>query len=585
MDPVFEIKARLPIEELVGQYCQLQKKGRNLVCVCPFHNDSHPSFTVSPDKGIGYCFACNNGGDIFSFYQLIENVDFRQAIKELAEKTGVELPDAPQQSIVKKDEKERLRECLEAAKAFYKQSLDKNEAAQKYLQKRGISTEEINKFGIGLAPDSFSETYEHLLKQGFSRSELLQSGLAVQKDLSEGRMYDRFRNRIMFPIHDHQGKIVAFGGRTLGDDDAKYINSSEGPLYRKSAVLYGYHYAKEAIRQEKRMIMVEGYFDVIACHRVGVTNVSAVSGTALTEEHVQLIKRSAETVVLCLDQDQAGRTAAEKAFALCSPEGVNVHAVVLEQKDPDEAAAANPGLLKEKLSTAGKPYLDTVIDSLANEDTSSVEGKRKVIKQISPLMQSIGSAVEKQHYMARIAGLLGTTEVVLAEDLERLNKNNTPAYRPNSEPLCTEKAPGARDFSQIDITLGLFCLYPMHLPLLETLIPPEEGFPAAVYEALRQLDNPEIITPEILALPDDHAERLSILLLFCENNDFLDWSEKIASQEIKRNCQSANRLFLQVKQREIAKKLLNARSQGDADTEAELSAQYQQILQLGKMAK
>lgn len=585
MDPVAEIKARLPIEDLVGQYCQLQKKGRNLVCICPFHKDSHPSFTVSPDKGIAYCFACNNGGDIFSFYQKIENVDFRQALKDLADKTGVKLPDLPQESAVKKDEKDRLRECLDEARKYYQQQLKQNEAAQKYLQKRGISAEEIIKFGIGVAPDSFSATYEHLLKQGFSRSEILKAGLAIQKDLSEGRMYDRFRNRIMFPIHDHQGKIVAFGGRTLGEDDAKYINSSEGPLYRKSAVLYGYHYAKDAIRDQKKVVMVEGYFDVVACHRVGVENVVAVSGTALTEEHVQLIKRSAETVVLCLDQDTAGQAAAERAFTLCSPQGVHVHAVVLEQKDPDEAAAADANAFKEQMVNGGKPYLDTVIDQLQNQDITSVEGKRAVLKRMAPLLQLVNTAVEKEHYLERIAGLLGTTKTVLEEDVDRVEK--APVLR-TSVPVGDESAStqSRHHFSDAEITLALFCMYPIHLRLLDMLIAPEDGMAAVLYDALKALDAvPDMVMPETLGLEEEYSERLSILLLFCEQNNFTDWSENISAQEIRRNCQAVNRRYLQQKQRDIAKQLLRARAEGDTVSEAELSTQYQQVLQLAKLAK
>lgn len=585
MDPVAEIKARLPIEDLVGQYCQLQKKGRNLVCICPFHKDSHPSFTVSPDKGIGYCFACNNGGDIFSFYQLIESVDFRQALKDLADKTGVKLPDIPQESAVKKDEKDRLRECLETAKNYYQQNLKNHATAVEYLKKRGISAEESMKFGIGVAPDSFSATYEFLLKQGYSRSEILKAGLAIQKDLSEGRMYDRFRNRIMFPIHDHQGKIVAFGGRTLGDDDAKYINSSEGPLYRKSAVLYGYHYAKEAIRTQKKVVMVEGYFDVIACHRVGVENVVAVSGTALTEEHVQLIKRSAETVVLCLDQDAAGQAAAERAFTLCSPQGVHVHAVVLNEKDPDEAAVADAAAFKDQMLNGGRPYLDTVLTQLQKEDVTSVEGKRIVMKRVAPLLQLINTAVEKEHYLSKIAGLLGTTETVLQEDLNRLEKAPTPKTLPQIKES-TETKVSRHHFTDLEITLALFCMYPVHLNLLDMLIQPEEGLAAALYDCLKELEEkPETVSPDILGLPEEYAERLSILLLFCEQNNFSDWSENVSAQEIRRNCQATNRRYLQQKQRDIAKELLKARAEGDTASETKLSTKYQQVLQLAKLAK
>ena len=583
MDPVLEIKARLPIEDLVGQYCQLQKKGRNFVCVCPFHNDKHPSFTVSPDKGIGYCFACSSGGDIFSFYQLIEGVDFRQAIKDLAEKTGVELPDIPQESSVKKDEKDRLRECLDAARKFYQDMLVKDKEAQEYLKGRSITGDQVVEFGIGVAPDSFNATYDHLLKEGFSRSEIVKAGLGVQKDLQEERIYDRFRHRIMFPIHDHQGKIVGFGGRTLGDSDAKYINSSEGPLYRKASVLYGYHYAKDAIRETKSVVMVEGYFDVLACNRCGIKNVVAVSGTALTEEHVKLLKRSADKLILCLDQDRAGRDAAERAFTLCSPEGLHVHAVRLEEKDPDELAAKDADALQSILAEGGKPYLDAVCEEIAETDLSSVEGKRDALERLSPLLQAIGTSVEREHYMGTVAALLGTTPLVLQEDLDRLAAAPVPTT-PDTSPV-EDTLPATSRFSKGDIALGLFCMYPAQLHLLDQFIEPEEGLQAVLYASLKKLEDVEKITVEMLSLPEEYAEKLSILLLFCEQNNFGDWSESLAAQEIRRNMQAANREFLQQKQREIAKKLVKARAEGNSSEEVELSTQYQRVLKLAKMAR
>ena len=202
MDTVAEIKMRLPIEQLVAQYAQLTKKGRNFVCLCPFHNDSKPSLLVSPDKGIAYCFACRSGGDIFSFYQKIENVDFPQAIRELAEKTGVRVEERVGAAAPKKDEKERARECVNAALRFYRDQLKVTPAALEYLKKRAVSAEQIEQFQIGAAPDSFSATYEHLLKDGFSRKEILAAGLGIQRELQEERIYDRFRNRLMFPIFD-----------------------------------------------------------------------------------------------------------------------------------------------------------------------------------------------------------------------------------------------------------------------------------------------------------------------------------------------------------------------------------------------
>lgn len=341
MDSVAEIKMRLPIEQLVAQYCQLTKKGRNFVCLCPFHNDSHPSLLVSPDKGIAYCFACRSGGDIFSFYQKIEGCDFPQAIRELAEKTWVKIQERPFMGAVKKDEKDRARECVHAALRLYRDHLKQSPAAQEYLRNRGVTQEQIEQFAIGVAPNSFSATYEELLKQGFSRKEILAAGLGIQKEIREERIYDRFRNRLMFPISDAQGNLVGFGGRTLGDDgssglttgSAKYINSSDGILFHKSGILYGMHHAKDAVREKGRALLVEGYFDVLACHRVGVTHTVATCGTALTAEHVKLLKRYTETVTLCLDSDQAGQDAMERAFLLLSKEGVHVETVILPGKE------------------------------------------------------------------------------------------------------------------------------------------------------------------------------------------------------------------------------------------------------------
>jgi DNA primase len=584
MDPVFEIKARLPIEELVGQYCALSKKGKHLKCVCPFHNDTHPSMLVSPDKGIAYCFSCNSGGDIFGFYQKIEGVDFRQALKDLGEKTGVDVSDVKQDT-VKKDVKDRLRECLEAAQTFYVRSFKENDLAKAYIQKRKIPEDQIEKFGIGYAPDSFSETYEYLLKQGFSKTEILDAGLGVQKDLSEGRIYDRFRNRVMFPIHDHQGKLVAFGGRTLGEDDAKYINSSESPLYHKSSVLYGFHYAKEAMRTEKKVIIVEGYFDVLACHKVGVTNVVAASGTAFTMEHVKLLKRSAEIVVLCMDQDAAGRKAAENAFHLSSSEGLHVHIATLPEKDPDETAAKEPGLLQRILQEEDRPYLDFVIEELQKQDLSSVQGKRLALKTLLPLIDSITLSVEKSHYMTKVASLLGTTETTLQEDIARLPKQFT--QNPELSEQGDENAEADRKspFSSMEIALALLVLYPVHKPLLKKLISPEGEKEEALYMGLQDAPEGPTLTVEMLDIPEDAKERLSILLLYLEDHGMGDWSETIAGLEIAKNCTNANRDFLQRKQKEIAKKLMQAKSEGRTSDEVQLTAQYQQVLKLAKMAR
>ena len=583
MDPTLEIKARLPIEELVGQYCQLKKKGRGFVCLCPFHQDTHPSMQVSPDKGIAYCFACSSGGDIFSFYQKIEGVDFRQALKDLGEKTGVKVEGLATETPAKKDHKDRIRECLLAAEKFYAKMLNASTSAKAYLSKRAVSEELQKEFSLGLAPDSFSDTYEHLLKAGFSRKEIVDASLGIQKDLSEGKIYDRFRNRIMFPISDGNGQIIGFGGRTLGDDDAKYINSGETPLYNKSVALYGLHLAKDAIRESKKVILVEGYFDVLACHRIGIRNTVAVSGTALTEQHVKILKRHAETVVLCLDQDRAGQQAAERAFLLCAEAELPVHAVTLEEKDPDDAAMSDPEGLKTILESGGTPYLDLVIEKLQEGDLSSTEGKRDALMALLPLLQALASSVERDHYTAKVASLLQTTEMALKEDLEKL-KNQTTLLRPLPDTAKQEKEE-ASGFSSTEIALGIFLLFPTLKTLLSELIEPQEEFCKVLYEALKDIPDVKELTLDMLTVSEEWKERAAILMLYCEEHGFSQWSQSLAEREIRKNCAVSNREILREKQREIARKLQIARKEGNASEETKLSLQYQKVLKLAQIAK
>ncbi|TSC58766.1 MAG: DNA primase [Candidatus Peregrinibacteria bacterium Greene0416_62] len=578
MDPVSEIKARLSIEQLVGQYVQMKPKGRSFVSLCPFHNDKHPSFLISPDKGIAYCFACNSGGDIFSFYQKIENVDFPQAIRELAERTGVPLPKRSDAPIVDKDEKERLRECIDAAQKFFRRNLQSSDLATKYIEKRGVPTELIETFGIGFAPDSFSDTYQFLLKEGFSRKEIIAAGLGVQKELSEERIYDRFRNRLMFPISDVQGRIVAFGGRTLSEDDAKYINSSEGPLYKKSSILFGLHLAREAIRETKRVIMVEGYFDVVACHKIGIKNVVAVSGTALTEEHARILKRGADAVVLCLDADRAGQEAAERAFLLLSKEGIMVLAAEITAKDPDEAVQADAEDLKKRITDDARPYLELALFRMRGKNFSRPEEKRQELQRALTLLAALPTAVEREHYVASFAAIFGTTETALKEDLGRMLTGQTPPRIVLKHPMTATVTAAPSLFSPAQIALALFTLYPKLRKFLPELIPPDDSFGAALHTALTAaLESEPALSPE-------HAERLAVLLLFCEQHGFHEWSESLAANEIRNNCQQANRATILIKQRDVMAKLAIARREGKVTDEAHLSTQYQQILKLSKMA-
>ncbi len=589
MDSVSEIKARLPIEQLVGQYAQLQKKGRNLVCLCPFHQDSHPSLLVSPDKGIAYCFACQSGGDIFSFYQKIEGVDFPQALRDLAEKAGVTLEERPAADAPKKGEKERARECLQASLKFFQAQLAANNVAQEYLKKRAVPAEQIEEFQLGYAPDSFSATYEHLLKSGFSRKEILSAGMAVQRDLQEERMYDRFRHRLIFPIHDTQGQLVAFGGRTLGDDDAKYLNSNEGILYHKANVLFGFHQAKDTMRDKKSALVVEGYFDVLACHRVGVKNVVAASGTAFTEQHAKLLKRYCETVVLCLDQDRAGQDAAERAYHILTHEDLFVESIVLPTKDPAEMAESEPQALQEILQAGGMPYIDYVFEQMKVQNPQSAMERKKMTDMLISLLASMGNLLMRTEYTAKIAQELklrfGMAEEAFRMSVdESVRSGSKPQRSPERTAPVTAVSPSAEIFSTSDITLGMFLIYPSLVSLLSELVRPEEEFGAALHTALSALGDRRGWTIADLELSEEFVQRAGILALYCEHHGFNDWSESMAVREIRKNCKQANHDMLKKKAYDITRKLLVARAAGQTVEEAELSVQYQQVLGLMQKA-
>lgn len=573
MDVAQEIKARLPIEQLVGQYCQLKKKGRSFVCLCPFHNDSNPSFLVSPDKGIAYCFACNSGGDIFSFYQKIEGVDFPQALRDLADKAGVVLPEHEKmQHGPKKGEKDRARECLQAAVQFYREQLKKSELATKYLEKRAVPQEQIEQFGLGYAPDSFTVTYEHLLKLGFSRTEIVAAGLGGQKEL-DGKIYDRFRNRLMFPITDGQGQLVGFGGRTLGNDDAKYVNSPEGILYNKSQILFGHFQARDAIRETAEVVLVEGYFDVLACHRAGVKNVVAVSGTALTDQHAHLLRRTCKTVTLCLDQDRAGRAAADRAFTILSPEDILVCGAVLPGKDPAEIAEQDVNLLRQILTVEHPPYIDLLLADLRSQDLHAAPVKAAAIERLIPLLQSIGRPALQEETVSKAGNILN---VDMKAELKHASQTGHTSHRPVWRDAGLAMKGDA--YTRTEVTLGIFLLYPNLWHLLPQLIRPDVEFGAVLYDAmLTQKDLPERERPP-LDLPQDMKDKVAILQLYCEEHGFADWSEANAIREINKNCLLANRELLDRKKEDVLRKMREAQVAGLADQERALAAEYGEVL-------
>lgn len=393
-DVVDDIKNRLGIEEVVSQYVQLKKAGRNFKGLCPFHSEKTPSFVVSPEKQICHCFGCNKGGDIFTFVQEVEGVSFVEAMEILADRAGIKIDTAKLQKKAPKSEKDIYYKAHElAAEFFEKQLYDTNDGKKvlEYLYKRGLKDETIKEFRLGFAPDKYDELYPYLLKKGIPKDVLIKSGLVSAKNLASDSIYDKYRARLMFPIFDHIGKICGFGGRALKHDlMPKYLNSPENIIYNKSRILYGLSHSKKYIKENDQIVLVEGYFDVVLPYQAGINNIVASSGTALSNEQVRVIKRLTGNVVTCFDTDDAGVEATKRAYLLFQNEDISIKTVTgIDQKDPADFVLNNGERFRDLVKTAGD-FISFLIAGLVNKnDVDSLTGRRKVIKELLPYFQAM----------------------------------------------------------------------------------------------------------------------------------------------------------------------------------------------------
>jgi DNA primase len=576
MNHLEEIRAKLGIEDLVGSYIQLKKAGRNLKGLCPFHNDSHPSFMVSPEKGIAYCFACNNGGDIFKFIQLIENVDFPEAVRILAQRTGVRLPEFKPQA---HNQRERVVEMNRLATKFFAEKLEESPKFMEYFTGRGLKEETIKKFKLGYAPDSYNALKEVLSKAGYSESEMVTGGLLSQRSIADKSTYDRFRHRYIFPIYDHQDNPVGFGGRIIGDGEPKYLNSPETPVYNKSLVLYGLNWAKEAIKRENMAIFVEGYMDVISAHQAGTENVVATSGTALTIQQLKLIKRYTPNIAFAFDHDAAGIEAAMRAIDIAQETELNIKVVEIpEGKDPDECVKKAP----DKWITATKnpiPVMDFYFTyAFRLGDKNVIDGKKKIMNFLLPLIKKYTSEVEKNVYLERLALELKTDVKLLWNDLKKAVPDK---YATAKKPQAAEADP-KQTFSREEFLLGFIFSKPELYPIVsENLI---DNIPIdlktekfymvlkRVYNRLSAIDL-ESIKQE---LDEDDRGKTEIYSLLIENN-YPDFSDEAMGHEVTNLTRSINRQNLYNIQKDYEYQI---RAAVDPGEKIQLLNQYNQILKL-----
>ncbi|MHB1864914.1 MAG: DNA primase [Candidatus Saccharimonadales bacterium] len=427
MDARDEVKSRLPIEDVIGRYLELKKAGRNLKALSPFTKEKTPSFIVSPDKQIWHDFSSGKGGDVFSFVMEVEGLDFRGALELLARRAGVDLEQYEKRGRPGIS-KRRLYEQNELAAKFFQVQLSANKPAYDYLKKRGINKESALLWQIGYSPNTGNALHSFLKGKGYLDKEIMASGLVSNRF---SKLVDMFRGRLMIPLCDSQGRVIGFTARALDKDDRgpKYINTPQTALYDKSRHVFGLHLAKEAIRTTGYAVVVEGNLDVIASHQIGVKQVVATAGTALTDQHLKALGLLTKDIRFCFDADKAGLMATERSIPLASKQNLNVSVLTIPSgKDPDELIKNNQDSWQELID---KPSyaIDWLIDHYASElDLNTAPGKRHLSDIVLPIIKSLSDEVESDHYINLLAKLLAVSPSALNAKLYGI-KSDTPKVK------------------------------------------------------------------------------------------------------------------------------------------------------------
>jgi DNA primase len=433
------VKQQADIVRVIGEYVRLKKSGQNFTGLCPFHQEKTPSFAVHPVKQIYHCFGCGAGGDVFKFVMEMEKSAFPEAIRTVAEKCGIAIPKPRERSPEERRENQQrsaLVEMHREAAAFFARQLHdspEGKVALAYLEERGLDRETMTRFGLGFAPSAGDSLLRHL-KAKFPEKLLEVSGL-LSRDQS-GRLYDRFRRRIMFPIANESGKVIAFGGRAMGDDMPKYMNSPETPIYSKSTVLYHMDRAKEALRQNDFAVLVEGYMDAIAVARAGITNVVASCGTSLADPQIKLLGRFTRRVVVNYDPDTAGQVATERSLTLLLEKEFDVRVLALPGgADPDKFLKEQGADAYRQLLAKAPPYLDYLIGRARHMDRSTAAGKVAALNFLMPYVQRLPNRLLRSEWATRIASELRVDEPVLREALRRAAAERRSEVKPKAELL------------------------------------------------------------------------------------------------------------------------------------------------------
>lgn len=499
-----EIKDRLDIVEVVSSYIPTKKSGANFKATCPFHNEKTASLMISPQKQIWHCFGCGEGGDIFGFVMRYENLEFREALRQLAQRAGVTLPERTSGAREDKKINEDLVRINNFTAKFYNKQLETDIAkpAREYLTKRGLNEQTIAQWEIGFAPDSFDVLSKALQIKNVTSQAALLAGVVAKND--RGTVFDRFRNRITFPIRNFYGDVVGFTARIMPDvngvdreDVAKYINSPETPVYNKSKILFGLHAAKAAIRKADEAVVVEGQMDAITAHQAGFDNTVATSGIAMTEDHLRLIGRLTKNLKFCFDSDMAGIQALRRAGEIAMAMGFRIKVILLKNaKDPDELIRSNPGEWRKAVAEAGW-FIDYYLQLAEHQfKFGSIEQKQYLTEEVMPLLRFIINPLEQGHYIRLMSETFAVTETDLRASLKPMH-TQTPGPQ-NRRALVAKPVMITQESIQEKEILGGLLSYPEYRAFVA-----EEGLPTEyISPGMQAIINAALINEP---LPENHS--------------------------------------------------------------------------------
>lgn len=582
-DVVEDIKGRLDVVEVVSQYVQLKKTGRNYKGLCPFHSEKTPSFVVSPEKQICHCFGCNKGGDIFTFIQEIEGVEFPEAVQVLADRAGIKIENVGKfKKKGSKSEKDEFFKAHELACEFFEKELQKSNDGKKvleYLHKRGINDESIKEFRIGFAPNKFDALHPYLLKKGISKKVLMKAGFISAKNVASEKVYDKFRGRLMFPIFDYLGRVCGFGGRALKKDQMpKYLNSPENIIYNKSKVLYGLYHSKRAVKEEDQLVFVEGYFDVILPYQEGVKNLAAVSGTALTSDQVKLVKRLTPNVVACFDLDDAGFEATRRAYLLLQEADLMMKVVSgFEGKDPADLVKEKGGEAFKEAVKGSSDFVNFYIDKLIeSNDVESIEGHRNILRELLPLFKRMAPS-SRDFYVRELAKKLNMKEQFLYDEIENFK---LPVNHPAKKAASTV---ASRGMSVEEVMFAIIFEYPKLFGELKDMVKDDdfEGEIKDIYKALGDQYNSSRNKFEEWNFDKGFLsgvkEKVDVLLLYAEER-YGRFSEESLSDEIEKLVDKMKKMRKNKRLNELHQQIAEVEKQENKEKLIELLQEQQELL-------